>query len=280
MLGCAVTGQDGRVLRVVSANLNGVRASLRRGGLAWLTAQDADVLCLQEVRASDDQLREALNAGGFAGRHVAHAPSVKLGHAGVAVVSRRPLDAVRVGVGRREFADTGRWVEGDVGGITFVSVYVPKGEAGTPRQQPKMRFLAAMTRRMATLRYVASRGGPPAVVCGDVNVAHREIDLKNWRGNMTHSGFLPEERAVLDRWLGPRGGWVDVARSLAGDVPGPYTWWSWRGTHFDADSGWRIDYQLATKRLAALAVSARVGRAETYAARWSDHAAVVVDYDT
>lgn len=267
------------MLRVVSANLNGVRAALRRGGLEWLATQDADLLCLQEVRATDEQLTEALDAGGFAGWHIGHAPSVKKGHAGVAVVSRRPLDEVRVGVGRREFAETGRWVEADVAGVTFVSVYVPKGEAGTTRQQPKTRFLAAMTRRMGTLRHLASRGGPQAVVCGDVNVAHRELDLKNWRGNVTRSGFLPEERAVLDRWLGPRGGWVDVARSLAGDVPGPYTWWSWRGSHFDADSGWRIDYQLATKRLAALAVTARVGRAKTYAGRWSDHAAVVVDYD-
>jgi exodeoxyribonuclease-3 len=123
------------------------------------------------------------------------------------------------------------------------------------------------------------RAGGHVVVTGDLNVAHREADLKNWKGNRGKAGFLPAERALLDRWTSTRGGYVDVHRALSGEGPGPYTWWSWRGQAFDNDSGWRIDYQLATSELAARAVKAEAGRAATYAERWSDHAAVVVDYD-
>jgi exodeoxyribonuclease-3 len=130
-----------------------------------------------------------------------------------------------------------------------------------------------MTARMGKL---AAAGGD-VIVCGDVNVAHREADLKNWRGNMGKRGFLPAERAYLDRWLA--GGWVDVGRALAGECDGPYTWWSWRGKAFDNDAGWRIDCQYATPRVAARARQARVDRAPTYAERWSDHAPFVVAYE-
>jgi exodeoxyribonuclease-3 len=259
--------------------VNGIRAAARRGGLDWLAAQQPDVLTLQEVRAGDELLRELLAAGPFAGWHVAHDPSLVAGHAGVAVLTRDEPLAVRHGVGRREFAGTGRWVEADVqtpsGLLTAASVYVHTGEAGTPRQDTKMRFLDAMGRRMSALR----RAGGHVVVTGDLNVAHCEADLKNWEGNRGRAGFLPDERARLDRWTSTRGGYVDVHRALAGEGPGPYTWWSWRGQAFDNDSGWRIDYQLATAELAARAVKAEAGRAATYAERWSDHAAVVVDYD-
>jgi exodeoxyribonuclease-3 len=267
------------VLRVVSANVNGIRAAARRGGLDRLGAQQPDVLCLQEVRADGAQLAELLDSSAFAGWHVAHAACSVAGRCGVAVVTReRPL-ATRAGLGRREFDACGRWVETDLatagGVLTLASVYVPTGEAGTPRQDLKYRFLDAMGRRMGGLR----RAGGHAVVMGDLNVAHREADLRNWRGNLRKAGFLADERAYLDRWTSSRGGWVDVHRSLAGEGPGPYTWWSWRGHAFDDDSGWRIDYQLATAALASRAVKAEAGRAPTYAERWSDHAAVTVDYD-
>ncbi len=267
------------MLRVVSANVNGIRAAARRGGLAWLAAQQPDVLCLQEVRADDGLLRELLAGTAFVGWHVVHAECSTKGRCGVAVVTREPPLATRSGMGRREFVACGRWVEADVattdGVLTLASVYVPTGEACTPRQGYKQRFLDAMGRRMGALR----RAGGRVVVMGDLNVAHHETDLRNWRGNLRKAGFLPEERAYLDRWTSSRGGYVDVHRSLAGEGPGPYTWWSWRGQAFDKDSGWRIDYQLATAELAARAVKAEVGRAASYAERWSDHAAVVVDYD-
>ncbi len=267
------------MLRLVSANVNGVRAAARRGGLAWLAAQQPDVVCLQEVRASAAQLSGIVEGSELAGWHVTHAECDVAGRCGVAVLTREPPSAARWGLGRREFDSCGRWVETEVatsaGRLTVVSAYVYTGEAGTPRQETKQRFLAAAGRRMAALR----RTSDHVVVTGDLNVAHREVDLKNWRGNRGRAGYLPEERAFLDRWLSARGGYVDVHRSLAGDGPGPYTWWSWRGQAFDNDAGWRIDYQLATADLAQRAVKAEAGRAASYAERWSDHAAVVVDYD-
>jgi exodeoxyribonuclease-3 len=268
------------VLRIVSANVNGVRAGARRGGLDWLVAQEPDVLCLQEVRASDDQLAQVLGDAGLGHWAVAHTEAADKGRAGVAVLSREPTTEVRYGVGESEFEGTGRWAEVDLatdaGPLTVVSAYVPTGEAGTPRQDLKYRFLDAMESRLGALR---GDGDRLAVVMGDLNVAHREADLRNWKGNLKKSGFLPDERAYLDRWLEPDGGWVDVQRSLAGEGPGPYSWWSWRGQAFDRDTGWRIDYQLATRPLAERAVKAVTGRAASYAERWSDHAAVVVDYD-
>ena len=267
------------MLRIVTANVNGVRAAARRGGLDWLVEQEPDVLCLQEVRASDEQLSEVLAHAGLGDWTIAHTEAAAKGRAGVAILTRQPRLEARYGVGRPEFEGTGRWAEVDLatpaGTLTVVSAYAHTGEAGTPRQDEKYRFLDAMTARMAELR---SDGDRLAVVMGDLNVAHREADLKNWKGNLKKSGFLPEERAYFDRWLSDDGGWVDVHRSLSGEGPGPYTWWSWRGQAFDRDTGWRIDYQLATRPLAERAVKATAGRAGSYAERWSDHAAVVVDY--
>jgi exodeoxyribonuclease-3 len=264
------------VFSVVSANVNGVRAAERRAGLRWLAACDADVLCLQEVRATEDQLAGALAAGGLDSYHLAHSASVVPGRAGVALLTKAPHQAVRIGLA--DFADQGRWIELDVpterGLLTIVSVYVHTGEADTERQVEKYRFLDAMSDRMAELAARSAAGGGEAVIAGDLNVAHREADLKNWKGNLKKSGFLLPERAYLDGWLAA--GWTDLGRQHAGDGPGPYTWWSWRGKAFDLDSGWRIDYQLATDGLSARSVKAEVGRAASYAERWSDHAPVIV----
>ncbi|NLT55788.1 MAG: exodeoxyribonuclease III [Actinomycetales bacterium] len=268
------------MLRIATANVNGIRAAQRRGVEKWLADRAPDVLCLQEVRAPDEVLR------GIVGEswHGVHEEASAKGRAGVAVLSRVAPVAVRTGLGAAagagDFAGSGRWVEADfaVGGepglLTVVSVYVHKGEAGAPKQQEKYRFLGAVHARMRALAV----DGRHLVVCGDVNIAHREADLKNWKGNLTHAGFLPEERAWMDGLLGD-GAFVDVHRALVGDVPGPYTWWSWRGKAFDTDSGWRIDYQFATPGMASRAVTAEVDRARSYAERWSDHAAVVIDYD-
>lgn len=265
-------------MRLITANVNGIRAAARRGGLEWLAAQEPDVLCLQEVRASDAQLAEALGEAGFGDWHVAHTEAQAKGRAGVAVVSRDEHLRTATTVGPAEFDGAGRWVEVDLqtaaGVVTVVSTYVHTGEAGTDRQDEKYRFLDAMTTRMASW----GAGGALAVVTGDLNIAHHEHDLKNWKGNLKKSGFLVDERAYLDRWF-TGGHWVDVTRSLHGPGPGPYTWWSWRGQAFDNDSGWRIDYQLASRPLAQAAVAGSIGRAAAYAQRWSDHAAVVVDYD-
>lgn len=266
------------MLRVATANVNGIRAAQRRGIEAWLRERRPDVLCLQEVRAPDEVLWDVAGPGW----HGVHEEAAAKGRAGVAVLSRTAPLAVRTGIDgvAEEFAGAGRWVEadlaveGDPGVVTVASVYVHKGEAGAPKQAEKYRFLDAVLARMTAL----AADGRHLVVCGDVNIAHREPDLKNWRGNVKNAGFLPEERAWMDRLLAG-GGFVDVHRAVVGDVPGPYTWWSWRGKAFDADSGWRIDYHLATPGVAARAVKAEVDRAGTYAERWSDHAALVIDYD-
>lgn len=250
----------------------------------WLTTRRPDVVCLQEVRATDDVLRGLFEDALGSGWHVAHSEPAIDGHrgrAGVAVVSRLPLADVRDDVagpgGVGAFTGAGRWVEADVevpgARLTVVSVYVHTGEAGTARQQVKHDFLDAMTARMSAL----AADGRHVLVCGDVNVAHREADLKNWKGNLRRSGFLPQERAVLDGWFAD--GWVDVGRHLAGDVDGPYSWWTWRGQAFDNDAGWRIDYQVASRGLAEKARSCDVDRAPSYAERWSDHAPVVARYD-
>jgi exodeoxyribonuclease-3 len=255
-------------MRLIVANVNGVRAAARRGGLAWLAARDADVITLQEVRASAEQLAKALADGGLAGYHVALAESDQPGRAGVAVLSRHPIEqqVEQLGAG---VDDRGRWLEVTTAGIIAVSCYVHTGEAGTPRQDVKYAFLDAMTARMAVLP-------EPAVVTGDFNIAHRNIDIKNWKGNLKKAGFLPAERAYFDRWA--ETGWVDLGRRFGGDGPGPYTWWSWRGQAFDNDAGWRIDHALATPGLAARATGVSIGRADSYAQRWSDHAPVVVDF--
>lgn len=264
-------------MRVVTANVNGIRACARRGGLDWLRAQHADVLTLQEVRADDDLLRKALADAGLGDWHLAHSPSsAARGHAGVAVLSRAPFREVRR-IPDDGFAAQGRYVEVDVatasGPVTVASAYVHTGEAGTARQDEKYAFLAVLERRLEEW----ARDGRHGVLTGDLNIARTEADLKNWKGNLGKAGFLEDERAVLDRWCS--GLVVDVHRTLAGDGPGPYTWWSWRGRAFDNDAGWRIDYQLATAPLAEHARTAVVGRAPCYAERWSDHAPVIVDYD-
>ncbi len=273
-------------LVVITANVNGIRAAARRGGLDWLTDARADLICLQEVRATHEQTHEQLQGSGLSTFHVAHSPAAALGRNGVAVLSRMKPDEVRTDIGDLAFADQGRWIEVDVdtalGPVTVVSAYIHTGEADTPKQEEKFRFLDAMDRRLAALRRRASRRKGHVLVTGDFNVAHAEVDIKNWRANRDKAGFLSEERAYLDRWFGAPGGkpgpWHDLGRRLGGPGPGPYTWWSWRGRGFDTDGGWRIDYQVATPGLAERAESAVVGKAPAYAERWSDHAPLTVTF--
>ncbi len=274
-------------LRVASVNVNGIRAAVRNGLHSWLDTADVDVLTLQEVRAQDEHLEAA-----FPGWTFVHDPATAKGRAGVAVVSRTPPLATRTALGADDFDSAGRWLEADflLGDepVTIVSTYVHSGEVDTPRQEQKWLFLDAMTQRLAELK--AER--ELALVTGDLNVGHRELDIKNWRGNRKKAGFLPRERAYFDRFFGPDGeevegvdgtrgpglGWIDIGRRVHGEVDGPYTWWSARGQAFDNDTGWRIDYHVATPALAERAENYHVARAASYAERWSDHAPVVVDY--
>ncbi|UCN15775.1 exodeoxyribonuclease III [Cellulomonas iranensis] len=268
------------MLTVATVNVNGIRAAFRRGMGEWLDVRKPDVLLLQEVRGSDEILADHLSPDAW---HLAHEAGHAKGRAGVAIATRLPMSAVRIGLGTGVTGDAGRWVEADleVAGedgtpartLTVVSAYLHSGTVGTPSMDEKFAFLEHVTARLAEL--AADRR--LAVVAGDVNIAHREVDIKNWRGNVKKAGFLPEERAYLDRWFDELG-WRDLGREHGGDGPGPFTWWSWRGQAFDNDAGWRIDYQLATPALADLARTVTVDRAATYDARFSDHAPLVAEY--
>lgn len=271
-------------LRIASVNVNGVRAAVRKGMHAWLDDAGIDVLTLQEVRAGEADLAAALP-----GWHLVADESLQKGRSGVAIATREPVEAWSRELGDDTLDSRGRWVEAEVAvgerRLVVVSAYVHTGEVDTPKQEAKYAFLDAMERRMPRL-------GELALITGDLNVGHRELDIRNWRGNRKNAGFLPRERAYFDRFTAPAGaeidtvdgergtglGWVDVGRTFAGEVDGPYTWWSNRGKAFDNDTGWRIDYHLATPALAAGASGYHVVRAPSWDTRWSDHAPVVADY--
>ena len=274
------------MLRVASVNVNGVRAAFRKGMQPWLDASGADVVAIQEVRAEREDL-EALLGDDWV---IAHDAASQKGRAGVAIATKVSHDAVRVDFGPKTVDTAGRWVEVDLttpagNPLTIVSCYVHSGEDGTPKQDAKYEFLKIMTKRMAEL----GAHDRPALIVGDLNVGHRTLDIRNWRGNLKNSGFLPEERAHFDTWIGQEnsadynsgssGRFVDVGRAFHGEVEGPYSWWSWRGKAFDNDAGWRIDYHLANASLAQKVKTYAVDRAPSYDTRWSDHAPVIADYD-
>lgn len=263
------------MLTLSTVNVNGLRAAAKKGFVEWLAETGADVICMQETRAEPDQLTAEVREP--AGWHTALAPSSAKGRAGVAIYSRAEPEAVRIGFGSAEFDDSGRYLEIDLPGVTIASLYLPSGEVGTPRQDEKERFMKEFGEHLAGLRERAASAGREAVVCGDWNIAHREVDLKNWKANQKSAGFLPEERAWLTEIF--ESGYTDVVRDLHPEGPGPYSWWSYRGKAFDNDSGWRIDYQVATPGLAERATTAVVERAPSYDKRWSDHAPVTVAYD-
>ncbi|MFJ4873737.1 exodeoxyribonuclease III [Streptomyces sp. NPDC088745] len=264
------------MLTVTSVNVNGLRAAAKKGFVPWLAGTDADVVCLQEVRAEADQLPADVRAP--EGWHVVLAPATAKGRAGVAVYSRQQPERVQIGFGSEEFDASGRYVEIDLPGVTVASLYLPSGEVETEKQDEKYRFMDEFMLYLVTLKARAAADGREVVVCGDWNIAHQEADLKNWRANRKSSGFLPEEREWLGRVF-EEAGYVDVVRKLHPDVEGPYSWWSYRGRAFDNDSGWRIDYQVATPGLADRAVKGWVERAASHGERWSDHAPVTVAYE-
>ncbi len=257
------------MLRVITANLNGIRSAAGKGFLRWLEGQKADFICVQELKAqAGNMTAEMLNPAGYYGYfHYAE----KKGYSGVGVYARRQPDRVIEGLGIKSIDAEGRYIELVTGNLSVVSVYLPSGSSGEHRQAAKFSF---MRRFFPHLKKLA-QSGREVVLCGDWNIAHKEIDLKNWKSNQKNSGFLPEERAWLTRVFDELG-WVDVYRRLHPDATGEgYTWWSSRGQAWAKNVGWRIDCQVSNGRMAGKAVSASVYKAQ----RFSDHAPLIVDYD-
>ncbi len=254
-------------LKVITLNVNGVRSAAKKGLFRWLAAQKADVVCLQELKCHEADLDAKLH--GLKAFEACHAFAQKKGYSGVALYSRKTPDEVRRGFATREFDAEGRYVEARFGKLWVISVYLPSGSAGPHRQASKFRFLK---RFLIHLEKIKARGDE-VILCGDWNIAHREIDLKNWRSNQKNSGFLPQERAWLTKVFDELG-FVDVFRRL-NQKPDQYTWWSNRGQAWAKNVGWRIDYQIATPGIAARAVKESIYTR----ARFSDHAPLTIEYE-
>ena len=256
-------------MRIITLNLNGIRSAARKNFLPWLTRTRADVVCVQELKAQADDLDDRMRAPGAFRGYFHHAE--KKGYSGVGLYCRLEPDRVVEGLGNREADAEGRYLRADFGPLSVISVYLPSGSAGAHRQQAKFRFMDHFFPRLKNL----AADGREILLCGDWNIAHQEIDLRNWRSNQKNSGFLPEERAWLGRVFDDLR-WVDVYRRLHPNTTGEaYTWWSNRGQAYANNVGWRIDYQIATPELAATAKRASIYKQE----RFSDHAPLTIDYD-
>lgn len=257
------------MVRIITLNLNGIRSAWSKGVLPWIAAQKADFVCLQELKAQESDLTDDMRKPD--GLHAYYHAAEKKGYSGVGLWCRREPDEVKIGLGNAEFDAEGRYLQADFGKLSVVSLYLPSGSSSPERQEAKFRFMDYFYPHLVEL----ARSGRDVVVCGDWNIAHREIDLKNWKGNRKNSGFLPEERA----WIGSvldDAGWSDVYRRLHPETTDAcYTWWSNRGQAWAKNVGWRIDYQLATPTLAATARSVSIHKEQ----RFSDHAPLTIDYD-
>jgi len=256
-------------LRIISVNLNGIRSAASKGFFDWLPKQGADVVCLQELKAQAADLRPEMRqpAGFYGCFHYAE----KKGYSGVGIYSRREPDALVEGLGIADIDAEGRYLQADFGNLSVISLYLPSGSSSEERQQVKFYFLERFLPHLRELK----ASGREIILCGDWNIAHQEIDLKNWKSNRKNSGFLPEERAWLSHVF-DEVGWVDVYRRLYPEATGEaYTWWSNRGQAWAKNVGWRIDYQIATPGIAATATGASVYKDE----RFSDHAPLLIDYD-
>ena len=252
--------------KIISANLNGIRSASKKGFFTWMAAQAADFICVQELKAQiADMTPEFLAPGGYHG-HFHYAE--KKGYSGAGIYSKTAPDAVHIGFGNPEFDAEGRYVRCDFGSLTIISLYCPSGSSSPERQEAKLRFMELFLPHLLLLK----AEGREVVICGDWNIAHQKIDLKNWKGNMKNSGFLPEERAWLTRVF-DEVGLVDVHRGID-QRPEQYTWWSNRGQAWAKNVGWRIDYQVATPGIAAQATAVSIYKDE----RFSDHAPLTIDY--
>jgi exodeoxyribonuclease III len=254
-------------MRIVTLNVNGLRSAAAKGFTTWMRRQKADLVCLQEIKAQERDLPRSLLAP--RGLHAFFHPAGKRGYSGVAIYSRREPDKVTLGLGIGDIDAQGRFLQVDCGNLSVISLYMPSGSSGETAQKRKFAFMECFLPKLEAMRAC----GREFVICGDWNIAHKEIDLKNWRANQKYSGFLPEERDWLTKVFEMHG-FVDVFRVLD-PRPERYTWWSNRGASWAKNVGWRIDYQIATPGIAALARSSSIFVGK----RFSDHAPLTIDYD-
>ena len=255
------------MLTIISANVNGIRSAYQKGFEDYIAASGADIVCVQELKAQEADLSSNMQRphGMYGVWHCAE----KRGYSGVAIYSKQQPDRTQIGMGIEAFDREGRFVRADFGQLSVISLYLPSGTSAPERQDFKYQFLDAFYPMLQSLK----AEGRDIVVCGDWNIAHQNIDLKNWKGNQKNSGFLPEERAWLSKVIQELG-WVDIWRTLYPEIAG-YTWWSNRGQAYSKNVGWRIDYQMVTPELAQKAISASVYKEQ----KFSDHAPLVVSYD-
>lgn len=254
-------------MKVISINTNGIRAAARKGFFDWLPKQKADFICIQETKAQIDQLGDELFHP--AKYHVSYFDALKKGYSGTAIFSMHEPKQVIRGYGESEFDNEGRYLEYRFGNLSVISLYAPSGSSGDHRQASKERFMHSFKLHLQSLR----RKRREFIICGDWNIAHKEIDLKNWKPNQKNSGFLPHERQWLTD-LFDQTGYVDAFREVETRAD-QYTWWSNRGQAWDKNVGWRIDYQIVTPGLCNKVSSAAIYKDE----RFSDHAPLIMDYD-
>ncbi|STX52609.1 exodeoxyribonuclease III [Legionella busanensis] len=253
-------------MRVITFNANGIRAAARKGFYEWLARQEADFICIQETKAQIHQLLDATYYP--CGYHCDYYDAQKRGYSGVAIYARHKPHAVIKGLGFDFCDQEGRYIQFDYPNLSVISLYLPSGTSGVERQEVKFKFLKNFREHLITLK----QQGKELILCGDYNIAHKEIDLKNWRSNQKNSGFLPEERAWMDELFSVLG-FVDAFR-LINQEQEQYTWWSHRGRAWEKNVGWRIDYQVITPGLIDSVHQVAIHRED----RWSDHAPLIIDY--
>ena len=254
-------------MRIITVNTNGIRAAAKKGFFEWLAQQDADVVCVQETKAQIDQLSDPIfHTEGY---HCYYNDAEKKGYSGVALYCKHKPDEVIVGMGFDELDSEGRYLEARFGKLSVMSLYLPSGSSKEERQQVKYRGMDFFLPKMKALR----DDGRDFVICGDWNIAHKNEDIKNWKGNKKNSGFLPEERAWLDTLFDDEG-FVDAFRELEQEEH-EYTWWSNRGQAWANNTGWRIDYHILSPGLKGTVEATAVYRDE----RFSDHAPLTIDYN-
>jgi exodeoxyribonuclease-3 len=254
-------------VRLISLNLNGIRAAVNKGFLTWLRTQNADAVCVQEIKAQATDLTDAMRKPG---RYTGYFHfAAKKGYSGVGLYCAAAPDQTIEGLGIADIDAEGRYIEARFGALSVASFYLPSGSSSEERLAVKFSFMERVIPRL----YELAVSGREVILCGDWNIAHKEIDLKNWRSNQKNPGFLPEERAWLTGVF-DKLGYVDVFRRLD-PRPEQYTWWSNRGQAWAKNVGWRIDYQIATPGIATKAVKAAIYKAK----RFSDHAPLIIDYD-